>query len=320
MSWKPIADVATARARAHMLDRARNYFRSQDVLEVCTPALQRSAPTDPNIASFEVILGSQPSFLHTSPEYCMKRLLAAGYPDIFQICTVFRDNESGRLHLPEFTMIEWYRIGFGLQQIMSDAVALTSKLISNLTLREPGFISYRQVFRDSMDIDPLTASAESIANALNADAGLRQSVGDDIDAWLDLAMATRIAETFPDDRLTVVFHYPASQAALARLCPRDAGVADRFEIFIGAIEIANGFVELNDSEEQLERFESDNQRRGNAGLPVHEIDANLIGALRDGMPASAGVALGLDRVLLIDEALDDIRNVMTFMPGERDDR
>jgi lysyl-tRNA synthetase class 2 len=318
MNWKPLADSATARARAQMLDRARDYFRSEDVLEVCTPAMQGSAPTDPSITSFEVMSGRHRTYLHTSPEYGMKRLLAAGYPDIFQICRVFRDGEAGRLHLPEFTMIEWYRAGFDLQEIMNDAVTLTNTLLGKRALSDTRFFSYRQAFIDSLDIDPLAADAGMLGDALNADKDLRQSMGDDADAWLDLAMATHVAAGFPVDQLSVIFHYPASQAALARLSPDDANVADRFEIFFGSIEIANGFVELVDAEVQLERFKSDNRRRQRAGLPVHQIDMNLVAALRDGMPACAGVALGLDRVLMIDEAQDDIRKVVTFWPGETD--
>lgn len=320
MSWAPIASVEISKSRAGMLDRARDYFRDHDVLEVTTPALQKTAATDAGIASIEVNRGGRANFLHSSPEYSMKRMLAAGYPDIFQICNVFREGEFGHLHLPEFTMIEWYRSDFTLREIMQDALDLTASLLSNKQLPDAEFVSYASAFETTLSIDPLTASSTDLAETLAADQNLRNSIGDDRDAWLDLAISTRVSEGFPSDRLTVLHHYPASQAALSRICPDDSRFADRFELFWGKIELANGFVELTDADEQLNRFAADNQKRSDAGLPVLEIDNELIDALRAGLPPCAGVALGLDRVLMINEDQNDVRNVTTFLPGGNNDR
>jgi lysyl-tRNA synthetase class 2 len=320
MSWMPAGTIEIAKSRAAMLGRARSYFSARNVLEVITPALQPTTVTDPHIASFEVNHGGRRRYLHTSPEYCMKRLLAAGYPDIYQICNVFRDGEAGRLHLAEFTMIEWYRRDFNLQEIMRDAVGLIDGLIEDRNFADPEFLSYAEAFQQSLSVDPLTADSGLLAKLLNADSELRRSLGNATDAWLDLAMATRVAENFAADRLTVIYHYPASQAALAQLCPGDPRIADRFEVYFGQIELANGFVELTDADAQLQRFERDNQSRKAAGQSVIDIDNDLLDALRAGLPNSAGVALGLDRVLMINEAQSDIRDVTNFLPGGHDER
>ena len=245
----------------------------------------------------------------------MKRLLAAGYPDIYQICRVFRSAESGGRHLPEFTMIEWYRLGFDLDDIVADAIALTNDLLDKTTVVEPESKTYRAAFIEAISIDPFETTVDALADLLNADDDLRRSLGDSVDAWLDLAMASRVSPAFAEDRITVVTHFPASQAALAQLTPGDPATADRFELFLGPLEIANGFVELRDPDEQLRRFELDRRKRIAAGKPAPDVDDALIAALRAGLPACAGVALGLDRVLMIDEGLPDIRQSTTFIPA-----
>jgi lysyl-tRNA synthetase class 2 len=315
MSWRPNSGPDAARARARMLERARDYFSQQGVLEVTTPALSSRTTTDPNISSFEVESGDEDLYLQTSPEHFMKRLLASGYPDIYQLGQVFRYGEVGRRHLPEFTMIEWYRLGFGLQQIIDDTLALAGELFSKRQLNDTDFISYSQAFESALGIDALATTSQELAVAIGADAELSASIGDDVDQWLDLAMATRIAPSFAKDRLTVVSHYPASQASLARLCPDNQSLADRFELYFFETELANGFVELTSANEQLERFEADREKRKTDRKPVPAVDDKLIDALRAGLPDSAGVALGLDRVLMIDEGHDDIRQVTTFTPG-----
>jgi len=315
MNWQPNSGVDIARARASMTRRARRYFDDHDVLEVFTPALSGTTVTDPNIDSIAALLNDGTAYLHTSPEYRMKRLIAAGFPDIYQVCRVFRDAESGHRHQPEFTMIEWYRLGFDLDGIIDDALDLITKLIDSRTFERPKKISYCDVFNEKFAIDPLSTSIDALIDIAGADEALQQSIGDDRDAWLDFAFATCVSPHFDDDRLTVVYHYPASQASLARLCPTDAAVADRFEIYLGEIELANGFVELIDADEQLRRFENDRERRSANGKPDVAIDYGLVGALRTGMPECAGVALGLDRLLMIAEGLDDITDVMTFTPG-----
>lgn len=316
MSWQPNADVATARARAGMLERLRSYFRAAEVLEVCTPALGSRTVTDPNVETITAEPGSGRAYLQTSPEFFMKRLLAAGYPDIYQVGPVFRDGEAGRLHSPEFTMVEWYRHGFGLQQIIDDAIALTLALLRRHAPDGIDYLRYTDAFESRFGFDPLDVQAADVADALDADPQLRAAIGENRDMWLDLALATRIAPDFPADRMTVLHHYPASQAALARLDPDDPGVAERFELFVGRVEIANGFIELTDADEQRRRFETDRHQRRLAGLPAPDLDEHFLQALECGLPDCAGVALGLDRLLMIDEGHDDIHRVRSFNPGD----
>ena len=299
-----------------MSKRIRDYFAVNDVLEVDTPALSTFAASDTQIESFEIPssqVGTQPMFLHTSPEFCMKRLLCAGYPDIFSICRVFRDGESGRRHQPEFTMVEWYRLGFGLDAMIEDTLnmihaALTGGIVGQEALR----FDYRHHFLETVGIDPLTASIEALADAAGADDTLRQSIGDERNDWLDLLLATRIAPTFDTHRLTVLRHYPASQAALARLCPHNPQVADRFEVFFGTSELANGYVELSDAREQANRMQQDNQERHRRGRKVRPRDVSLLAALEHGLPACAGVAVGLERLQMIYSGSNDIHDVLTF--------
>lgn len=320
MSWMPTSGVEIALARASTIDKARHYFASQNVLEVFTPALSSTGVTDPNIDSVRAMLGDQAVYLHTSPEFMMKRLIAAGFQDIYQVCRVFRDGESGPMHQPEFTLIEWYRLDFGLNDIIADCIDLVTEMLGTHGARQLRIVSYTDIFAETLSIDPLTASSDRLAELLNADAQLRASIGEDRDAWLNLAMATLVAPRFADNGLTVISHYPASQASLARLCPEDPTVAERFELYLGSIELANGFVELTDPDVQLQRFEKERQLRAASGKPVVAIDDDLIDALRSGLPPCAGVALGLDRLLMIAEGRNDIADVMTFLPGGRRDR
>ncbi len=299
-----------------MMRRAREHFAVANVLEVDTPALSRFAVSDTQIESLEIahsLVSRVPLYLHTSPEYCMKRLLAAGYPDIYSICRVFRDGESGRRHQPEFTMIEWYRIGFGLGEIVDDTLALIANMLG--TQRAPGTAvqhDYRDVFRATIGVDPLDASIDELATVAEADADLRAALGDERDDWLDLLLSTRVATRFETDRLTVLRHYPASQAALARLCPDDLQVADRFEVFLGSMELANGYVELTDAHEQAERIDRENAERERRGSRTRPVDSRLLEALESGLPNCAGVAMGFERLQMIHDATDDIGDVLTF--------
>jgi lysyl-tRNA synthetase class 2 len=249
------------RQRNAMLERARSFFRSRDVLEVDTPALGRCTTSDPNIDSLRVAgPGGATLYLQTSPESFMKRLLADGYPDIYAICRVFREGESGRLHQPEFTMVEWYRHGFGLGAMIDETVAFIADLLQQPELADAEWLEYETAFRRFANIEPFAASLDELADAANADASLRESLGDDRDAWLDLllgTLGTSVAPNFAGERLTVLRHFPVSQAALARACPADGRVADRFEVFHGAVELANGFVELRDANEQRQRMHAD---------------------------------------------------------------
>ncbi|MGH8193628.1 MAG: EF-P lysine aminoacylase EpmA [Woeseiaceae bacterium] len=315
-TWRPASQVETAKRRAYMLLQARDFFAARQVLEVDTPALSRTAASDPHIESLEVRLQlsrESPYYLQTSPEFCMKRLLCAGYPNIYQICKVFRDNEAGRRHQPEFTMVEWYRLDFGLREIMEDTIDFLSTLIEPRNLpRSPQFLEYRDAFLQFAGVDPLEAPVTRLAEACNADGELTALLGDRRDDWLDLILASRIAPQLPAGRLTVLCHYPAEQAALARLCPDNASVADRFEVFLGERELANGYVELRDATEQSRRFENDQAIRRTLERPVRSLDRRFIAALQAGLPACAGVAVGFDRLLMINETTDDIRQVQTF--------
>jgi lysyl-tRNA synthetase class 2 len=296
-----------------MLAAARAFFSDRGVLEVETPALNRTTASDPNIHSFCVETSDQSELiLQTSPESYMKRLLAAGYPDIYSICRVFRGGEIGHRHQPEFTMIEWYRHDFGLDSIIAETTSLIAALIESPLPGELQTIDYRDAFLDLAGIDPFKATASELVQASDADASFRTSLGDDRDAWLDLLLSTRVATRFPGDRLTVLRHYPGSQAALARLCPGDPAVADRFEVFLGSLELANGFVELRDAAEQRHRIDADNAAREAAGMRTVPVDEALLAALESGLPACAGVAAGLDRLLMIALGRSDIREVMAF--------
>jgi lysyl-tRNA synthetase class 2 len=249
----------------------------------------------------------------------MKRLLAAGYPDIYSICRVYRDGESGSRHLPEFTMIEWYRLGFGLDEIANDTTALIAQCLDNPGLAADATrLDYRDAFAEFAGIDVLTASVDELATVACADAALRQSVGDDRDAWLDLLLGDVVAPGFRTDGLTVLRHFPASKAALARLCPADPQFSDRFEVFFGEVELANGYVELTDPELQRDRFERELDVRRSAGRNATPWDPLLIGALEAGLPDCAGVAVGVERLQMLHDNAEDIADVVTFTTGRAD--
>jgi lysyl-tRNA synthetase class 2 len=299
-----------------MLQRARVFFAAEKVLEVDTPALSGSAVSDPHIESVAASLSLDAAtehFLHTSPEYCMKRLLCDGYPDIYQVCKVFRDNEAGRHHQPEFTMVEWYRLNYGLQQISQDTLAFIAATLDEEALAKTAvYLDYADAFRQYADCDPLATDVGMLADLVDAEASLRASVGEDKDTWLDIVLEGLVVPRFAPDRLTVLSHYPFSQAALSRQCPDNPALADRFEIFYGRHELANGYVELTDALEYERRFAADNANRQSRGQALRPLDNDFLGAIHHGLPACAGVAVGFDRLLMIHAQTDDIRKVQTF--------
>ncbi len=308
--------------RAAMLRRLRHHFEKASVLEVETPALSLAAASDVQIESLEVrsVLTDRPLYLHTSPEFCMKRLLASGYPDIYAICRVYRDGEFGHRHQPEFTMVEWYRLGHQLASIVEDALQTIAVALDDPKLARSAVVTnYRDAFVRTLGLDPLTATIDELAGAAEADHRLRTALGDERDGWLDLLLGTKVAPGFLQDRLTVVQHYPATQSALARICPADADVADRFEVFIGSMEIANGYVELTDAAIQATRVESDLASRERRGQPVRPRDELLIAALQHGLPPCAGVAMGLERLQMVHDKTDDIRDVIPFLFEDRNE-
>lgn len=319
MNWRPSSSVAVARQRAAMLERARAFFDRREVLEVDTPALSRYAASDPQIDGHRVVSSDgRTLYLQTSPESHMKRLLADGYPDIYSICRVFRDGEAGRLHQPEFTMVEWYRHDFGLYAMAAETVAFIADSLAQPALRDVDTFDYVAAFEEFASINPLTTTADAMADAADADADLRKSLGDGRDAWLDLLLSTHVAPHFSSDGLTVLRHFPASQAALARNCPDDDSVADRFEVFLGPIELANGFVELTDATEQRRRMDVDLDKRRASDRPPVAMDEALLAALESGLPSCAGVAIGFERLLMIATGKKDIRDVVTFAFDDND--
>jgi lysyl-tRNA synthetase class 2 len=311
--WRPSADLPTLRLRASLLARARDYFARSGTLEVETPLLVRAAVTDVNIETLEVlgVDGRRCGFLHTSPEYAMKRLLAAGAGDIYQVSHVFRGGERGARHNPEFTMIEWYRLGCDERRLSHDVEQFVAALLAgHVPLVPARRATYSEVFVESLGIEPLAASAASLRLALErAGVHVPDSIAGDRDALLDLGLSQVVAPGLPNDRLTFVAQFPASQAALARVAGEVAG---RFEAFWGALELANGFHELGDAREQSRRFAEDRRARARRGLHAREPDERLLAALAAGLPDCAGVALGFDRLVMIAAGKQHIDEVLAF--------
>ncbi|MBL8251667.1 MAG: EF-P lysine aminoacylase GenX [Candidatus Competibacter sp.] len=320
-AWAPGADWDTLRLRAELLARIRAFFAARRVLEVETPALSAAAIPDPHLASFSTrYTGPGPRhgqalYLHTSPEFPMKRLLAAGSGCIYQIARVFRDGEAGRRHNPEFTLLEWYRVGFDHHRLMGEATELVEALLAGrLALSEPERVSYRDLFERHLRLDPHRATATELAACARRQ-GLRVPAdlsADDPDPWLDLLLTHCIEPQLGQGRLSWVYDYPASQAALARLRPGDPPVGERFELYLNGLELANGFHELGDAGEQRRRFEGENARRQASGLSPVPVDGALLAALDSGLPDCAGVALGFDRLVMLAAGKASIQEVIAF--------
>jgi len=313
--WRPSASLDTLRRRAALLDTARAFFRERGVLEVETPVALSHTVTDVQIESLRVQSDGAPRWLQTSPEYPMKRLLAAGSGDIFQICHVFRAGESGRLHNPEFTMLEWYRLGMDLPAIMQETVALAATLLAAGGTK-PGpaeMISYGQAFVRELGCDPLDAPGETLVQ-LSARHGLTASSinGASRDDLLDFLVATVVGPSLGRGRLTCLHHFPASQAALAQVDAADPRTALRFELYSEGTELANGYVELASAAEQQQRFEADLAARRRLGRSQPDVDTRLLAALRAGLPSCAGVAMGFDRVAMLALGATRIEDVMSF--------
>ncbi|PPE72965.1 EF-P lysine aminoacylase GenX [Solimonas fluminis] len=314
--WTPSADLPTLRARAALLAALRGFFAARGVLEVETPLLSSHATVDRHIDSFRTADGR---WLQTSPEFAMKRLLCAGSGPIWQVCRVFRREESGRHHNPEFTMLEWYRPGFDHQALMGEVAELVVALAAALG-RPLGDgmerLSYREAFRRHLGLDPFSAGIPQIRAALAAtghDAG--DLGGDDRDIWLDVAMSLAVGPRLGLEAPCFLYDFPASQAALARIRRDDPPVAERFELFWRGTELANGFHELGDAAEQRRRFEAEQAWRREQGREVPPYDRNLVAALAAGLPDCAGVALGLDRLLMLLLGKDSLAEVLAFDSG-----
>lgn len=298
--------------RAALLAHARHFFADRGVLEVDTPMVVNAPVTDVHIHSARVQFAddSRPFFLHTSPEYAMKRLLAAGSGDIFQICHVVRGMERGHQHNAEFTLIEWYRSGFSLRRLMSEVDTLVRHLLGDVAFTMSSEqLTYREAFIREIRLDPFTATLEELAAAARQ-VGFTAAAGRD--EILELLMGTVIGPRLGRNALTFVYDYPASQAALARLNPEDPDCALRFELYCRGLELANGFEELVSAAEQRARFESDNRERQRLGLPTYDLDERLLAALGGGLPACAGVAVGFDRTVMLAAGAQHIDQVLAF--------
>lgn len=304
-SWQPDAELKILRQRAQVIKSIRSWFDERSVLEVDTPVLGDAGITDPQILSFKL----DNWFLQTSPEYFMKRLLADGSGDIYQLAKVFRASESGWRHHHEFTLLEWYRLGLDERDLAQEVVDLIQHLVAAQNLK-PVITTYAELLA-TLGLDLFSSSSSDYQNMLTQTD--IEVVGDFTDkGWRELVFAELVQKRLPDDQITVVHDYPAEDASLARLNQRDPRVAARFEVFWGSLELANGFHELTDADEQRSRFIQDNQQRRAEGLDEIDIDENLLAALAAVLPDCAGVALGVDRLLMKMFRLDDIREVISF--------
>ncbi|WP_261816141.1 elongation factor P--(R)-beta-lysine ligase [Vibrio gallicus] len=314
--WKPSADIADLRLRAGILSHIRRFFLQRNVLEVDTPALSHAAVTDIHLHTFQTqfvgpgYADGRPLNLMTSPEFHMKRLLAAGSGSIYQICKSFRNEESGRYHNPEFTMLEWYRIGFDHHDLMDEMDELLQQILGCQAAQR---MTYQQAFLTVLGVCPLEASMQQL-KAVADSLGLSDIAQpeQDRDTLLQLLFSMGVETKIGQQVPAFVYNFPASQAALAKINAQDPRVADRFEVYFKGIELANGFHELDDAKEQLARFESDNQKRVDMGLQPQPIDQYLIEAIKHGLPQCAGVALGIDRLIMLALHKTHIEQVSAF--------
>lgn len=318
-SWWPASELAILRCRADLLARIRDFFARLDVLEVETPVLSHGGNPDVYIESFSshtvTTEGEQTLYLQTSPEFAMKRLLAAGSGSIYQICKAFRQGEQGRYHNPEFTMLEWYRQGFDHHQLMQEIEAL----LIFLGLMEPGAsikkISYQRLFEQHVGVNPHAISINALINCIQEQAiplhasHISQLDKDDL---LALILTHVIEPAISHDGFVLVYDYPASQASLARLSDGPVVVAERFELYANGVELANGFNELTDADEQSRRFKLDLDSREQRGQQKVSIDHYFVDALRAGLPPCAGVALGFDRLVMLATKSKSLQEVIPF--------
>ncbi|AOW76959.1 poxB regulator PoxA [Colwellia sp. PAMC 20917] len=318
MKWE------VAKSRGNVINAIRDFFKNKNVIEVETPSLSMGTVTDPYLDAFSTqynyldnsdIDQSQQLYLQTSPEFHMKRLLASGYGCIFQICKAFRHEDSGRYHNPEFTLLEWYRIGFDQHDLMAEVDELLSTVVKSPKSEK---ISYQNLFIKFVSIDPLTATFNQLYEVieLHGKAADWLYESDDCDLLLQFIFSEIIEKNIGLSRPCFVYNFPIAQASLAKECVEDKRVAQRFECYFKGVELANGFNELTDADIQITRFEQDNSKRQQLGLVTKNIDENFIKALQSGLPQCAGVALGIDRLMMIALKKSAIEDVISF-PIER---
>ena len=312
--WQPTASVKNLLTRAKLLAEIRRFFTDRGLLEVETPVLSEFGVTDVHLATFSTEFispfgeQSKTLWLSTSPEYHMKRLLAAGSGPIFQIGKVFRNEEAGNRHNPEFTMLEWYRPHFDMYRLINEVDDLLQQILECPPAES---MSYQFAFQQYVGLDPLSADLSELAEK----AKKHQLIGaenENRDTLLQFLFSTVVEPQIGQEVPVVVYHFPASQAALAQISSEDLRVAERFEFYYKGLELANGFHELSDAREQLRRFQQGNLQREKMGLPVRAIDTRLLAALQAGIPNCSGVALGVDRLLMIAMGTESIKDVISF--------
>jgi lysyl-tRNA synthetase class 2 len=307
-SWRPTASPASLQARASLLRDIRDYFSDKGVMEVETPLISVAGNTDPEIESIRTANGR---YLRTSPEFPLKRLLAAGSGDIYELGRVFRAGESGRSHNPEFTMLEWYRTGFSYQQLMDEVAQLVKRCGRGKFDQWPvKKLSYRELFQAHLRLDPFSADSNTLS-AVASQHGI-EDIDLDRKQWLDLLISHLIQPALPKECLTFVYDFPADQAALARIRPESPSIAERFELYLGRVELANGYQELTDADEQQRRFENENAQRETQAKQTCKVDHHLVSALEHGLGECAGVALGVDRLLMALSDADSLSEVIAF--------
>lgn len=306
--WRPAAAASSLKRRAQLLQDLREFFAKRDVMEVETPLTSSAGNTDPAINS---IMTDNGRYLRTSPEFALKRLLAADIGDIYELGRVFRAGEAGHHHNPEFTMLEWYRTGFSYHQLMDEVAAIVRHCGRGKFDQWPqSKLSYHQLFQTYLGIDPFSADKQTLA------AVARRHGIEDMDLsrkqWLDLLISFVIQPALEEESLTFVYDFPVDQAALARIRPTTPPLAERFELYLGRVELANGYQELTDAKEQQRRFDAENELREQNGADRCEVDRHLLAALAHGLPDCSGVALGVDRLLMAICDADTLDEVMAF--------
>ncbi|CNB57992.1 elongation factor P--(R)-beta-lysine ligase [Yersinia intermedia] len=318
-SWQPSAPIANLLKRAAIMAEIRRFFADRGVLEVETPTMSQATVTDVHLVPFQTrFVGPGAAdgltlYMMTSPEYHMKRLLAAGSGSIYQLGRSFRNEEAGRHHNPEFTMLEWYRPHYDMYRLMNEVDDLLQQI---LDCNSAETLSYQQAFLRHLDIDPLSADKAQLREAAaKLDLSNIADTEEDRDTLLQLLFTVGVEPHIGRDKPAFVYHFPASQASLAEISTEDHRVAERFEVYFKGIELANGFHELTDGDEQLQRFEQDNRIRAKRGLPQNPIDMNLIAALKQGLPDCSGVALGVDRLVMLKLGAERLDDVIAFPVG-----
>ncbi|OQS60741.1 elongation factor P lysine(34) lysyltransferase [Actinobacillus suis] len=314
VEWKPTASIQNLIKRSQIMVEIRQFFKDRGVLEVETPALSEFSVTDVHLSTFSTQFlspfASEAKTLHlmTSPEYHMKRLLAAGSGSIFQLCRVFRNEEAGKRHNPEFTMLEWYRPHFDMYRLINEVDDLLQQILDC----EPAeSYSYQFVFQTYAGLDPLSATRAQLVEKARKH-GFPCEDDENRDTLLQFLFSEIVEANIGKERPTAVYHFPSSQAALAQISSEDHRVAERFEVYYKGLELANGFHELSDAKEQMRRFEQDNVQRAQMGLPAQQLDTRFLAALKAGIPNCSGVALGVDRLMMIAMNAEKIDEVMAF--------